>query len=112
MVTVFPFVGTVPAKDTVPEAGARTIDPVSDAMSMPRCCPPAYGWLRSKTNGFKTSPLTGQLQAPAAGASTSAATALASRTLILSPLFSDWTTEWTKVASRSAVVKSDYRERR
>jgi hypothetical protein len=41
MVIVFPPVGTVPAKLTVPEAGARTVVPPGAPMSMPRCWPPA-----------------------------------------------------------------------
>jgi hypothetical protein len=45
IVTVFPFDPIEPAYVIVPAAGASTGMPVADApMSMPRCCPPAYGW--------------------------------------------------------------------
>lgn len=37
MVTVFPFAATVPAKATMPPAGATTGERVGPAMSMPRC---------------------------------------------------------------------------
>ena len=40
--TTTPRPATVPAKDTVPRAGARTVSPVSVARSTPRC-PGAYG---------------------------------------------------------------------
>jgi hypothetical protein len=41
MVTLRPLVGTLPANVTVPDAGATTVVPASEPMSMPRCCPPA-----------------------------------------------------------------------
>jgi hypothetical protein len=41
MVTVVPWVGTWPANETSPDAGARTARAPSSAMSRPRCCPPA-----------------------------------------------------------------------
>jgi hypothetical protein len=65
MDTVFPPVGTVPAKETTPEAGAATALPVGAPRSTPRCCPAAYGWARSKENGRSTGPSTGQVQARA-----------------------------------------------
>jgi hypothetical protein len=37
IVTTRPWVGTVPAKDTVPPMGARTLSPVTPPMSRPRC---------------------------------------------------------------------------
>jgi hypothetical protein len=43
MVTLRPLVGTLPANVTVPDAGATTVVPAPEPMSMPRCCPPAYG---------------------------------------------------------------------
>ncbi len=46
---VFPPVGTVPANATTPCAGARTVSPTVARMSMPRCCPAAYGWSWSKS---------------------------------------------------------------
>ncbi len=39
--TVFPPVGTVPAKDTTPSAGASTGPPLGAPRSTPRCWPPA-----------------------------------------------------------------------
>jgi hypothetical protein len=42
-VTDLPLVGTVPAKVTTPDTGATICAPAGAAMSMPRCCPPAYG---------------------------------------------------------------------
>jgi hypothetical protein len=42
-VTTFPFVPTVPAKLTTPEAGARTDSSGLPATSIPLCWPPAYG---------------------------------------------------------------------
>jgi hypothetical protein len=39
--TVFPPVGTVPAKDTTPSAGASTGLPLGAPRSIPRCWPPA-----------------------------------------------------------------------
>ena len=39
--TVFPPVGTVPAKDTTPPTGASTGLPLGAPMSTPRCWPPA-----------------------------------------------------------------------
>ena len=39
--TVFPLCGSVPANETTPSAGARTVAPAAAAMSIPRCCPPA-----------------------------------------------------------------------
>lgn len=63
-----PLVGTLPAKLIVPLAGATTGSPVADApMSMPRCCPAAYGCASSKLNACSTGPLTGQVQACATG---------------------------------------------
>src|SRR5581483_1197533 len=56
IVTDFPLEGTVPAKVTVPADGARTAVPGDAPMSMPRCWPPAYGWLESKTNPSRTGP--------------------------------------------------------
>jgi hypothetical protein len=44
IVSELPLVGTYPAKLTVPAAGAETLSPAASApMSMPRCCPAAYG---------------------------------------------------------------------
>jgi hypothetical protein len=68
IVTLRPLVGTDPEKVTAPDAGAATDAPVRAPMSMPRCCPPAYGWLESNVKPTRTGPCTGQLQASAAGA--------------------------------------------
>jgi hypothetical protein len=46
--TVLPELGTVPANETTPSAGASTDAPTSADMSMPRCWPAAYGWSWSK----------------------------------------------------------------
>ncbi|HEY3182539.1 MAG TPA: hypothetical protein VGJ77_06890 [Gaiellaceae bacterium] len=43
IVSVFPFVGTVPANVTTPPAGACTTVPASPATAIPRCWPPANG---------------------------------------------------------------------
>ena len=75
IVTVLPPVGTTPAKETVPLAGASTGVPLGAPMSMPRCCPAAYGSLPN-ANGRKTGPWTGQLHArPDAGDTTAASNA-------------------------------------
>jgi len=42
IVTVRPEVGTIPANDTAPDAGARTGSPLAPATSIPRCWPAAY----------------------------------------------------------------------
>jgi hypothetical protein len=68
IVTLRPEPGTVPANDTVPAAGATTVEPAAPPTSMPRCCPAAYGCAESKTNGCRTAPELGQVHAPAAGA--------------------------------------------
>jgi len=48
IVTDLPLVGTVPAKLTLPAAGALTVSPTASApMSMPRCWPDAYGCVSS-----------------------------------------------------------------
>jgi hypothetical protein len=68
IVTDFPLVGTEPAYVTTPAAGASTAIPVADApMSIPRCCPPAYGCAGSNEKPCSTGPLTGQVQAYAPG---------------------------------------------
>jgi hypothetical protein len=41
IVTLNPFVGTDPAKETTPARGAETVAPASPATSMPRCWPAA-----------------------------------------------------------------------
>src|SRR3954452_1963211 len=73
MVTVRPPEGTLPANETTPAAGARTVSPARPPTSIPRCWPPAYG-SSPKTNGRSTGPPTGQDQARAAGAPQRAAT--------------------------------------
>src|SRR5205807_7715710 len=65
------LVGTKPAKLTVPLSGATTESPDAVApMSIPRCCPAAYGCASSYENGWSTGPCTGQLHAFATGAQT------------------------------------------
>jgi hypothetical protein len=67
IVTLSPELGTVPANVTVPAAGATTGSPWPAPMSTPRCSPAEYGCAGSKTNGCRTGPLTGHVQARAAG---------------------------------------------
>ena len=63
---VRPCVGTDPAKDTSPEAGARIDRPSRTATSMPRCWPAAY--LSSSTEkARRTGPSAGQTHAHAGG---------------------------------------------
>src|SRR5919198_4696440 len=66
METVLPPFGSVPANDTTPFAGARTGVPLGAPMSIPRCCPTAYGWSGSNENGRRTGPSTGHVHARAA----------------------------------------------
>ncbi|HEU6446070.1 MAG TPA: hypothetical protein VFL61_13530 [Gaiellaceae bacterium] len=40
--TVLPFVGSEPANDTRPAAGARTAEPTAPPMSTPRCPDAVY----------------------------------------------------------------------
>jgi hypothetical protein len=72
IVTLFPDDGTVPAKVTVPVAGASTVAPGSPPIAIPRCCPAAYGCAGSKRNGCRTAPAAGHVQASPAGATKSA----------------------------------------
>ena len=67
IVTDLPLVGTVPAKLTMPAAGASTGVPGSPPMSIPRCAPPAYGCAGSNANPCSTGPLTGHVHAAAEG---------------------------------------------
>src|SRR2546426_7025272 len=83
MVTVLPPRGTVPAKETDPAAGATTAVPVGDPMSIPRCCPPAYGSDPSEKR-TSTGPVTGQLQPSAGLGAISTAAAIAQTTMRIS----------------------------
>src|SRR5439155_13834205 len=78
IVTILPPPGTLPANETVPEAGAPTGAPAGAPMSIPRCWPAAYGWAGSKENPISTGPATGQVQ-PMAEAGTIRAAAAAAR---------------------------------
>jgi hypothetical protein len=69
---VFPPVGTVPAKETTPPAGACTSLSVGAPRSTPRCCPAAYGCERSNENCRSTGPSTGHVHARAVAGSASA----------------------------------------
>jgi hypothetical protein len=89
--TVLPEPGTVPANVTVPERGASTGSPGSPATSMPRCSPAAYGCEASKTKCWRTAPRTGQVQAPAVGAQTSAARVVATRKRRIENHLLSWT---------------------
>ena len=68
IVTDLPLAGTVPANVTTPPAGAWTTSAAPPPISMPRCCPAAYGCAGSNTNGSRIWPLTGQVQARAGAA--------------------------------------------
>lgn len=70
IVTLRPEPGTVPANETLPDAGAATGSPSAPETSMPRCWPAAYGWAWSNENGWTTAPPVGQVQAAAVSAST------------------------------------------
>src|SRR4051812_41170864 len=74
MPSVKPLPGVVPANDTTPPAGARTGKPGSPPMSIPRCCPPAYGCARSNENVRRTGPSEGHVQASAVPGNTSPST--------------------------------------
>ena len=67
IVTLLPFAATVPAKETVPAAGARTTEPAGPATSTPRCQPGSLNSSRSNVNGWSTAPSAGHVQAPAGG---------------------------------------------
>jgi hypothetical protein len=73
IVNDFPLPGTVPANVTTPAAGARTTDPVSPPISIPRCSPAEYGWAGSNENASSTGPPVGQVHAAAGATATSAA---------------------------------------
>lgn len=73
MVSDFPLPGTVPANVTTPPAGARTADPGSPPISIPRCSPAEYGWAGSNENASSTGPPVGQVHAAAGATATSAA---------------------------------------
>jgi hypothetical protein len=77
IVTVRPYLGTLPANDTVPDAGATTGVPDRAPMSIPRCWPAAYGSPPNE-NGRSTGPSTGHVQACPAGTTISAAKIAAS----------------------------------
>jgi hypothetical protein len=73
IVTHLPFVGTLPAKETTPVAGARTTAPGVPATSIPRCWSAAFGNIRSNENAWSTTPSTGHVHALADGMTASAA---------------------------------------
>src|SRR4051812_26330801 len=113
METVFPELGTDPAKETVPETGADTAAPSAAPMSIPRCWPAAYGCARSNAKPVRTEPLTGQLQPSAgAGASSAATRATGTSERIGRTSVVRNENEEAKVAGRSVVVKPGYRELR
>ena len=69
MLTVRPDEPAVPAKRTSPPAAATTGEPTPPAMSIPRCCPLAYGSFPFRY-GVITSPRRGQVQDASAGGAT------------------------------------------
>ena len=112
IVTVLPPVGTVPAKETVPPAGASTGVPVGEPISIPRCCPAAYG-SDPNEKGRRTGPRTGQLQAQLEVGETSAARAAHASSRILSPSFVARNANIdARVAAALVVVKSGYKDER
>jgi hypothetical protein len=112
IVTVLPPVGTVPAKETVPPVGASTGVPVGEPMSIPRCCPAAYG-SDPNEKGRRTGPRTGQLQAQPDDGETSAARAAHASSRIRRLFFVaiNENTE-ARVAMSPVVVKSGYKDER
>src|SRR6266550_9174503 len=123
MVRVNPFVGTVPAKLTTPEAAASTGVPPSAPIAMPRCCPAAYGCAGSNENVWSTGPLTGHVHALAHGTeimntSTTAPTCLITRRpstcrpIAHHRLVVEVENSSSTVAAASAVVHSAYSEPR
>jgi len=78
IVTVVPCVGTWPANEISPVAGARTMRASPSAMSIPRCCPPAYG-LSPSANSRRTAPSVGHAQATASVVATSIQQSVAAR---------------------------------
>src|SRR4051795_12103477 len=111
--TALPPPGTVPAKETVPLAGARTSVPLAAPRSTPRCCPAAYGWARSNKNGRSTGPFTGHVQAFATGTGRTSAhsTRTADRRNTGPSLLPDLRTE-RPYQDRVVVVNTGYKVRR
>ncbi len=73
IVTVRPFLGSQPANDTCPAAGARTAEPASPPTSIP-LCPCSWYSGPPKSKPRSTGPSAGQLQAAAGPGATSAST--------------------------------------
>src|SRR5438105_12626181 len=121
MVTVIPFVGTVPAKLTTPDAGASTGRSASAPIAMPRCCPAEYGCAGSNENVWSTGPLTGHVHALAHGTKimnrstigpSCASRPIARRHIAHHRLVVVIENRTGTVAAASAVVHSAYREPR
>jgi hypothetical protein len=113
IVIVFPFVGTVPAKLTTPDAGASTGAPSPAPIAMPRCWPAAYGCDRSKEKVCKTGPSTGHVHAPAAGTNRSKSrTSKLCRRMTTTAFVVLIENSAGTVAAASAVVQSAYSEPR
>src|SRR5436305_14442860 len=123
MVTVIPFVGTVPAKLTTPDAGANTGVSASAPIAMPRCCPAEYGCAGSNENVWSTGPLTGHVHALAQGTEIMNTSTTAPRCLITRRpstcrpiahhhLVVEIENRMGTVAAASAVVQSAYSEPR
>jgi hypothetical protein len=95
IVTAKPFAATEPANETIPAVGAATVEPDGAPMSMPRCCPPEYGWAASNEKARSTGPSTGQLQACAAfgAARTNRTSPKKKRRTLHLLLLSEWKTE-------------------
>jgi hypothetical protein len=109
---LFPLVGTVPANVTCPGTGATTVVPVAAPMSIPRCCPPAYGCAGSKVKGTSTGPATGHVHAPAIGTHSNASTTTAIARTTTPFCCQSGKREPRKLATASAVVNVAYNEPR
>jgi hypothetical protein len=117
IVTDLPLDGTVPAKLTTPDAGARTGEPADAAMSTPRCCSPAYGCAGSNAKDWTTVPPTGHVHAPAAEAHSRRRTMgrairRSAANIGITASVVRFANEASTVTAASAVVKMDYSEPR
>jgi hypothetical protein len=112
MVIVSPFAATLPAKVTVPAAGATTGSPRAPWMSIPRCCPGASGLSSSKANPCNTGPGTGHVQAPAAAGVASARSTAMAAIRMKADLCCQFCKPRSQYQAEPDVVKSDYSELR
>ena len=102
-VSVRPFPGTHPAKDTRPPVGARTAEPASPPMSIP-LWPCSWYSAPPNSNPRSTGPSKGQLQAVAGDGMISPIAIIASIAVVF------FVNIAANVAGRAAVVKIGYRD--